>query len=165
MKKEGKHLPLIGVGPLIVAPQILLTGITIWMDKRKLIPSITYSNTLRALLLMIGISMILAGIVLWWSANFKEKIDRSIKSNRLVTSGSYAWVRNPIYSAFWLLCFGGVLINGNIILCIVPLINWFYMTVFLKNTEEKWLLSLYGREYELYCLKVNRIIPLSPRRD
>ncbi|KIR03658.1 hypothetical protein P261_02473 [Lachnospiraceae bacterium TWA4] len=165
MAKEEKHLPVIGIGPLIVAPQLILTGITIWMDKRKLIPSITSPNTLRALLVMIGISMILAGVVLWWSANFKEKIDQNIKSNQLVTSGSYAWVRNPIYSAFWQLCFGIVLMNGNILLCIVPLLNWIYMTILLKNTEEKWLFDLYGKDYELYCKKVNRIIPFPERRS
>jgi protein-S-isoprenylcysteine O-methyltransferase Ste14 len=33
------------------------------------------------------------------------------------------------------------------------------MTVVLKNTEEKWLLDLYGKEYEEYKKRVNRCIP------
>ncbi len=29
----------------------------------------------------------------------------------------------------------------------------------MKNTEEKWLLELYGIEYANYCKRVNRCIP------
>ena len=38
------------------------------------------------------------------------------------------------------------------------------MTIFLKNTEEKWLSELYGQEYLDYCKRVNRCIPWSPKK-
>ena len=34
-----------------------------------------------------------------------------------------------------------------------------YMTITLINTEEKWLLDIYGDEYEAYKKRVNRCIP------
>ncbi len=33
------------------------------------------------------------------------------------------------------------------------------MTIVLINTEEKWLLDLYGNEYADYKKRVNRLIP------
>ena len=45
-----------------------------------------------------------------------------------------------------------------------PIICCGYMTIFLKNTEEKWLSELYGQEYLDYCKKVNRCIPWFPKK-
>ena len=41
---------------------------------------------------------------------------------------------------------------------------WLIMTVALKNTEEKWLLELYGQEYTEYKQRVNRCIPWIPKK-
>ena len=38
-------------------------------------------------------------------------------------------------------------------------INWLILTIVLINTEEKWLLDLYGNEYAEYKKRVNRLIP------
>ena len=40
-----------------------------------------------------------------------------------------------------------------------PVIDWLIITVALINTEEKWLLDLYGDEYAEYKKHVNRCIP------
>ena len=88
----------------------------------------------------------------------------SIVENKLIVTGVYSVVRNPIYSAFFMICIGAVLIANNLILFVIPVICWIYMTVFLKKTEEKWLADLYGQEYKDYCKKVNRCIPWFPKR-
>lgn len=108
--------------------------------------------------------LILLGAWLWFSSNFKVKIDACIKENNLATTGVYAIVRNPIYSAFFLVCIGALLIEANIILFVLPVVYYAYMTVFLIKTEEKWLSELYGQEYEEYCKNVNRCIPWIPKR-
>lgn len=74
--------------------------------------------------------------------------------------GVYSIVRNPIYSAFYLLCLGIILVENNLILLIIPVLGYVYMTIILKNTEEKWLYTLYGEKYKEYCKKVNRCIPM-----
>ena len=79
-------------------------------------------------------------------------------------TGVYSMVRNPIYSAFLLVCIGAILIADNLVLFIIPIIGWIYMTLMLKNTEEKWLLNLYGQEYADYCKRVNRCLPWFPRK-
>ena len=97
---------------------------------------------------------------MWHGANFKCKIDIHILENELVTDGVYSIVRNPIYSAFYLLCLGIILVENNLILLIIPVLGYVYMTIILKNTEEKWLYTLYGEKYKEYCKKVNRCIPM-----
>ena len=57
-------------------------------------------------------------------------------------------------------------LHSTLIPGVVPIvgINWLIMTIALKNTEEKWLLDLYGNEYEEYKKRVNRCIPWFPKR-
>lgn len=163
MKKENRnHLPMVGVGPFIVLPQILFTIFAIRFSSSKM-PQMKI-DILKIPFLIIGIILIVFSIWLWYAANYKAKIDVNIKENKLATGGVYAYVRNPIYSAFWIACIGVIFIANNLILFIVPIINWIYMTVFLKNSEEKWLRNLYGEEYDEYCSKVNRCIPWMKRK-
>ncbi|MEE0929875.1 MAG: isoprenylcysteine carboxylmethyltransferase family protein [Acutalibacteraceae bacterium] len=161
--EEKKHLPVIGVGPIIIVPQLILTALGIalscfgFFDFAKI-------NFLQIPFFIIAVVIILIGVYLWYSANYKAKVFDSIVENKLIVTGVYSVVRNPIYSAFFMICIGAVLIANNLILFVIPVICWIYMTVFLKKTEEKWLADLYGQEYKDYCKKVNRCIPWFPKR-
>ncbi|MCR4617054.1 MAG: isoprenylcysteine carboxylmethyltransferase family protein [Lachnospiraceae bacterium] len=87
-------------------------------------------------------------------------MDDNISENKLKTDGIYAWVRNPMYSGWWILMFGISMMWHNVFLLATPVINWVIMTIVLINTEEKWLLDLYGDQYKEYKKKVNRCIPI-----
>lgn len=152
------HLPIIGVGPIIVIPQVILTIVGLMLSRLSLIPCIKF-GVFKSFGIIAGMLLIVMGLYLWIAANFKEKITDSIKNNSLITTGVYSATRNPIYSAFFLVCCGLILVANNLLLFFIPVICWIYMTVLLKRTEEKWLLNLYGEEYRSYCKKVNRIIP------
>lgn len=154
---------MMGVGPIIVAPQLFITFAAILLSEKGLLPAVR-TGVFRLPLLIAGILLILFGIWLWYSSNFKAKIDKYIESNKLATSGVYSIVRNPIYSAFFLACTGALLIENNVVLLALPFIFWAYMTAFLKRTEEKWLFDLYGQEYADYCARVNRCIPWCMKR-
>lgn len=154
-----KHLPLIGVGPIIVIPQIALTIIGIILSAKGIIID-WHIKILKVPFVILGILFILYGFLLWYAANFKTKIDKHIENNKLATKGVYSIVRNPIYSAFLIIDIGFIFIENNLILFIIPIVCWLYMTILLKNTEEKWLYKLYGNEYKKYCKKVNRCIPI-----
>lgn len=156
--ENKKHLPLIGVGPLIVIPQLVFTAIGIFLSHMGYF----YIGKIAGIVLpcrIAGIVICIFGIYMWSSAAFSARIDQNIEANHLVTTNIYAIVRNPIYSAFFLVCIGAILIAGNMILLVLPVIGWAYMTIVLKHTEEKWLTNLYGQEYIDYCKTVNRCIP------
>lgn len=159
-KKE--HLPIIGVGPMIVIPQLLLTFVGFMIGEFTNMPRINL-GIFKFPCAILGIFLICFGIYLWIFANFKEKLNENIKSNHLITTGVYSWTRNPVYSAFFLICCGVIFMANTLLLFVIPLICWIYMTVFLIKTEEKWLLELYGDDYKAYCKKTNRIIPWKTR--
>ena len=58
----------------------------------------------------------------------------------------YEAISKAIYSAILILCTGVLLIAGNVLFLILPILYWFFLTVLLKQTEEKWLSDLYGEE-------------------
>ena len=155
---EKGHLPILGVGPLYVITIILMTVISIILSVTRFIPVITFTN-MRWIFILIGILCFAIGITLWLRAVIIDKLDTHIIKNELVTTGVYAYVRNPVYSAFMFVCTGVLLIYGNLILLLLPIIYWVFMTVLMKSTEEKWLEDLYGQEYIQYLQRVNRCIP------
>ena len=144
MKKN--HLPILGVGPMYVIIIVGMTIISIILSATNIIPIITIKN-LRWILILLGVLCVF------------DRLDAHIIKNELVTTGAYAYVRNPVYSAFMLVCTGILFGYGNIVLLILPFFYWAFMTVFMKLTEEKWLEDLYGQEYISYCKSVNRCIP------
>ena len=156
MKKD--HLPILGVGPLYVITIVLITIIGIFLSATRFIPVITFTN-MRWIFILIGILCFAIGITLWLRAVIIDKLDTHIIKNELVTTGVYAYVRNPVYSAFMFVCTGVLMIYGNLVLLLLPIIYWGFMTVLMKSTEEKWLEDLYGQEYIQYIQRVNRCIP------
>lgn len=161
MSKKN-HLPLYGVGPIIVYGQIILTAGAITLT-HILDFKFPAAHIFDIVFKAIGILLIASGVYLDLSAKFKSKLFKCVEDNKLITDGVYGVVRNPVYSAVLLACTGAVLIANNLILLTVPVICWLYMTLFLIKTEEKWLMGLYGQEYASYCKKVNRCIPWFPK--
>ena len=163
-KKEGAHLPIYGVGPLYVISIVLLTaaGITLSLASHALDSGVIF--VLRLPLFILGILLILPGARLWAAAVLCDKVDEEIAQNRLVTTGMYALVRNPIYTAFTAVCTGVLLLCGNLWLLILPPVFWLFLTLLMKATEEKWLARQYGEEYRAYCRRVNRCLPWFPKK-
>ena len=155
---KTKHLPILGVGPMYVITIILMTVISIILSTTRMIPIITFTN-IRWIFVLIGILCFIIGITLWLKAVIIDRLDAHIIKNELVTTGVYAYVRNPVYSAFMFVCTGVLLIYGNLVLLVLPIIYWVFMTILMKLTEEKWLEDLYGQEYIQYLQRVNRCIP------
>ena len=144
--KGKSHLPLFGVGPVIIAGQVLITVIGIiasyrgYFDAGKI-------DFLNIPLKIVGIGLMVFGFFLNYSAKHRSRLFEMVAENKLITTGVYSIVRNPVYSAVFLACTGAVCISNNLILFFIPVICWIYMTIFLKLTEEKWLTDLYGQEY------------------
>lgn len=156
--KNNEHLPVYGVGPVYGAVIIAVTIAAVIIGQQAFAKS-GIIEVLKIPCLIIGILLIAFGVYLWGSAVFGAKVDKGITENRLVTTGVYSLTRNPIYSAFMLFCTGALLISGNVYFYPLFFFYWIFMTVLLKNTEEKWLEELYGDEYREYKKKVNRCIP------
>ena len=161
--KEGQKLPLFGIGPYLIYGIGLLTAIFIVLFVYVFKIGNVSGNPVWVFRITGGILIIL-GFIIWYVGALKSGMDESITENKLKTTGIYAWVRNPMYSGWWIALTGISLLWHNV--CLIPIffINWGIMTIVLKNTEEKWLTELYGAEYEEYKKSVNRCIPWKRRR-
>jgi protein-S-isoprenylcysteine O-methyltransferase Ste14 len=78
---------------------------------------------------------------------------------RLVVTGLYRWVRNPMYVAVALLIFGQGLLFGSARLLQYGLLVWLAFFAFVVLYEEPALSRKFGKEYEEFCRQVPRWIP------
>ena len=165
LKKVSKNdtLPMFGIGPIYVIICLSLTVFGIYLVKYvEFFKNISIYITipiLKEMLVCLGIITILIGIIFWIYAVIVQNVSKEITNGKLLTTGVYGIVRNPIYSAF-LFIFTGILISiNNLLLYILPIVFYIFLTILLKLTEEKWLIKKFGKEYIEYCNNVNRIIP------
>ena len=80
---------------------------------------------------------------------------------RLVVTGPYRFVRNPMYVGFGIALIGEAIVFPHAAPAIVGmmLILWALVSVFVPVYEEPTLRRLFGVDYENYCRSVNRWIP------
>ena len=162
--KEGQKLPLFGVGPYIIYGIAVLNviGIIVFGYVFKIG---TLEGPWTLIFRIIGGVLIVIGVAIWYIGALRSNMDESITENKLQTKGIYSWVRNPMYSGWWIALSGIILMWHNAWMLILPLLDWVIITIALINTEEKWLLDLYGQEYAEYKKRVNRCIPWFPRKS
>ena len=164
MKSQEFKMPILGVGPIYVITCLILTIAGIWIHLNGYI----YQGKMikgKIFFIIAGIFMILLGIYLWIQAVIVQKINKKIKKKKLITTGVYSIVRNPVYSAFIFIFTGILLLTANYFLLILPFFFWAFLTILMKNTEEKWLKNEFGKEYEIYLKEVNRVIPWFRRKS
>jgi protein-S-isoprenylcysteine O-methyltransferase Ste14 len=78
---------------------------------------------------------------------------------RLVITGFYRYVRNPMYLAVSLLIFGQGLLFGSVPLLGYGAVVWIGFSAFVLLYEEPALRRKFGNEYEEFCAHVPRWLP------
>ncbi|MDU5597268.1 MAG: isoprenylcysteine carboxylmethyltransferase family protein [Lachnospiraceae bacterium] len=156
MKKNT--LPVFGVGPIYAVSCLLLTAFGLFLKKKGFLNGGDLPG-LKSVAMIIGFLLIFIGVALWIYAVIIQRISREISSGNLVITGIYSIVRNPIYLAFLCVCTGVLITAHNVFLLIFPVVSYIFLTILMKQTEEKWLLEKFGTEYAEYCKHVNRVIP------
>jgi protein-S-isoprenylcysteine O-methyltransferase Ste14 len=80
-------------------------------------------------------------------------------TERLVVSGLYRHVRNPMYLAVLAIVLGEALVLGSRALVLYAALVGLGSHLFVVTYEEPTLRRRYGREYEEYCSAVGRWLP------
>src|SRR5689334_1829021 len=110
----------------------------------------------------IGVFFCLAGLLLllWSLVSFGQSFRVGIDAehpDKLITSGVFAFSRNPIYVAFALILLGQFLIFPNwILLVYMAAGTWLFHRQVLR--EEDYLKTHYGKEYLEYRNRVRRYL-------
>jgi protein-S-isoprenylcysteine O-methyltransferase Ste14 len=110
----------------------------------------------------VGVSLCLAGLLLLllslvsFGKSFRVGIDTNAP-DKLVTTGIFAFSRNPIYVAFWLVLLGQFFLFSNWIL-LLYLVAALWLFQRQVSREEQYLRVHYGQQYVEYCHRVRRYL-------
>ena len=127
------------------------------------LPTVSRQEFFRSdVIAWMGVLFCLAGLsLLLWSLmsfgqSFRVGIDNE-HPDKLITTGVFAFSRNPIYTAFALILLGQFLIFPNWIILIYTVAGtWLFHRQVLR--EEAYLKNHYGQEYLDYSRRVRRYI-------
>ena len=164
--KSGK-LPKYGYGPIYLLISLILTVLSLlYFNEMKIFQSGIIKNYyLKKCFLSLSIISMIAGISIWCIAVLPSKgIRYKLEHGELEVGGIYSITRNPIYSGIYFFLLGIQMLTYNLFIFILSFIIYQFLVILLINTEEKWCLNKFGKKYEEYCTKVNRIIPWFPKK-
>ncbi|KPJ79096.1 MAG: hypothetical protein AMJ54_00040 [Deltaproteobacteria bacterium SG8_13] len=112
---------------------------------------------------VIGFVLGILGLFLSWRAqqemgnSWRVGIDRQNKT-ALITTGVYAYIRNPTYSGLLLICIGSFMIFPTMSFSLW--ITVFFISIeFQVRLEEEFLIESHGQDYTRYCQVTKRYIP------
>jgi protein-S-isoprenylcysteine O-methyltransferase Ste14 len=105
----------------------------------------------------VGYIFLLPGLVLWGTA--VVQLLTGFSKGKLVTTGAYGVVRNPIYSSVTFFVLPAVALLTLAWVYFVPSIFLYAGVMIFIGVEEKQLSLAFGKEYEDYLKRVDRMIP------
>jgi len=105
----------------------------------------------------VGYVLLIPGVILWGAAVIQLTVGFS--EGRLVTTGAYGVVRNPLYaSATFFILPAVALMTLSWVYFVVSAFLYIGVMIFIGK-EEKQLARAFGKEYEDYMARVDRLIP------
>jgi protein-S-isoprenylcysteine O-methyltransferase Ste14 len=104
-----------------------------------------------------GYFLLIPGLILWASAVVQLVLGFS--KGRLVTTGAYGIVRNPIYSSATFFILPAVTILTMTWVYLASSIFLYLGVMIFIGKEEQQLTKTFGKAYEDYTARVDRIIP------
>lgn len=152
-EKQEKLLFRLFALAYLIMPLYFLTP---WLDFARL--------PLPVWLRWLGAAITCAGIALFgWAhqalgMNWTAVLALS-KEHELVINGPYRMVRHPMYSAFFLVGIGFLLLSANAFIGITYLGTLLWMVLARVSLEEKMMLDRFGDSYRRYMQTTGRLFP------
>jgi len=138
-----------------------------WISDRRMAPAFLGAEPLRwvgALLIALGAAGLLESFARFALQGMGTPAP-VMQPERLVVTGLYRHVRNPMYVALVAAIVGQALLFGSVALIEYAAVVWLMFHLFVVFYEEPTLRSSFGADYRAYCAAVGRWLPrLSPWR-
>jgi protein-S-isoprenylcysteine O-methyltransferase Ste14 len=158
--KKQNGMNIVGQGGKIIlfALPSLIAAIAI----HKFLPNIAALPEKTNFIKPLGYLFLLPGIILWGIAIVQLLIGFS--KGKLITTGAYGVVRNPIYSSVIFFILPAVtLFTSTWVYLVVAIFLYAGVMIFI-GVEEKQLKQAFGKEYSSYLARVDRLIPFKKPR-
>lgn len=148
-----------GVGPrmgLALTPWLVAAiGLRVWSPAISALP---LPSTPR---LALGAALVSLGLVFWaWSA---VHFIRHFFAGGLLTSGPFAWCRNPIYASFIVLLIPGAALLANAWPLLAADVALYMIFRRFIGEEDRMLAERFGASYQAYRRRVGEVLPVPPR--
>jgi protein-S-isoprenylcysteine O-methyltransferase Ste14 len=158
----GHLLPVLGsVCFLFLAPGVVAGFVPWWISHWRLQPPLLGFASLRAagaLLIVAGVSILLDSFARFALQGLGTPAP-AFPTKRLVVTGLYRYVRNPMYLSVAAAIFGQGLLLGNIQVLVYGLLLGLIVHLFVMGYEEPTLRRTHGAEYDVFCKNVSRWLP------
>ncbi len=154
--KKQNGMSIVGQGGKIIL--FMLPSLIAAILAHAYLPQIAVLPESISFIKPMGYLLLLLGIILWGFAVIQ--LMTGFSKGKLVTTGAYGVVRNPIYSSVTFFILPALALMT---------LTWVYFaaSVFLYagvmifiGKEEKQLRKAFGSEYEDYIARVDRLVPL-----
>jgi protein-S-isoprenylcysteine O-methyltransferase Ste14 len=105
----------------------------------------------------VGYLLLPLGLILWGTAVIQ--LLTGFSKGKLVTTGAYGVVRNPIYSSVTFFILPAVALMTLTWVYFVPSVFLYAGVMIFIGEEEQQLTEAFGKEYEDYVARVDRLVP------
>ena len=141
-----------GPGIILVFLPWAITGFRIQPDEP------VWQRALAAALILGGVIPLLESIVRFVRVG-RGTLMPNVPTERLVATGLYRFVRNPMYVGDLMVLAGEALLFRSWGLALYSAVIWQVLDQFIRRYEEPTLLRRHGEEYTRYCEQVYRWLP------
>jgi protein-S-isoprenylcysteine O-methyltransferase Ste14 len=150
-EKKGEH-PFSDSGQTI----LLIIFLVVWIGDSFFLKKTTFISNYVPLYIRLIILGIMAIVVVYLIRSGHAAVER--KSDSIITTGGFRYVRHPLYLGSVLSCFGLTIATLSII-SFVLFIGIFIFYNYIAGYEEKLLDVKFGEEYKEYKKRTGRWIP------
>jgi protein-S-isoprenylcysteine O-methyltransferase Ste14 len=153
--KKQHGMDIVGQGGKIILFTLPSLTAAIWAD--TYLPRVAALPESISFIRPVGYVWLVPGIILWGAAVIQLMVGFS--KGKLVTTGAYGVVRNPIYaSATFFILPAVALMTLSWVYFVVSAFLYVGVIIFIRK-EEKQLTAAFGKQYENYIARVHRLIP------
>ncbi len=152
-KQHGMNI--VGQGGKIILFMLPSLIAAIWGHKS--LPAVAALPDNIGFVRFLGYVLLIPGLILWGSA--VVQLLTGFSKEKLVTTGAYGVVRNPIYCSVTFFIMPAIaLMTLTWVYFLVSVFLYVGVMIFI-GTEERQLTNAFGKDYEDYVARVDRLVP------
>ena len=153
--KKQHGMSIVGQGGKIILFTLPALIAALWVH--AYLPQIAALPERFSFIKPVGYLLLLPGLILWGTAVIQ--LMAGFSRGKLVTTGAYGVARNPIYcSATFFILPAVALLTLTWVYFVVSVFLYAGVMIFIAD-EEKQLTRAFGKEYEDYLARVDRLVP------
>jgi protein-S-isoprenylcysteine O-methyltransferase Ste14 len=153
--KKQNGMNIVGQGGKIILFMLPSLIAAIWVHMN--LPQIAALPESISFIKPLGYILLVPGLILWGTAVIQ--LLTGFSKGKLVTTGAYGVVRNPIYSSVTFFILPAVALLALTWVYFIPSVFLYMGVMIFIGVEEKQLTEAFGKEYQDYTARVDRLIP------